>query len=87
MIKIKCEFCDKEFDIDIEPWLESYIKRYENGYCDEESRFMYFPILKEKLQSKNDFELITRGWCFDCWHDSWAEGYGYCPIHQFPKNK
>jgi hypothetical protein len=86
-MQIKCKYCKKNFRIKLEPWLDDYITRYNDGDCDEYEALMYFPTLKRNLQSKHAFELITRQWCFDCWHDSWAESYGYCPLHEFPKNK
>ena len=86
-MQIKCDHCKKNFRIKLEPWLEGYIKRYKHGQCDDSDRLMYFPVLESALQSKHAFELITRDWCFDCWHDSWAKNYGYCPLHKFKKNK
>lgn len=86
-MQIQCDTCKKKFRIKLEPWIEDYIKRYNDGDCDEYDELMFFPMLRHELQSKHAFELITRDWCFDCWHNSWAKNYGYCPTHEFPKNK
>lgn len=86
-MQIKCDFCKRTFKIKIKRWLADYIKRYNDGDCDEYDALMFFPTLERNLQTKHVFELITRHWCFGCWHDSWAKGYGYCPTHKFPKNK
>ena len=86
-MQIQCEFCKKKFRIKLERWLSDYIKRYKNGDCDEYEMLVFHPTLERELDSKNAFELITRDWCFDCWHVSWTKNYGYCPLHEFPKNK
>lgn len=86
-MEIECDVCKKKFEIEIDPQLEDYVKRYKNGDCQPFEESMFFPILQGTLESKHAFELITRDWCFDCWHDSWAKEYGYCPTHEFAKNK
>lgn len=86
-MQIKCTQCKKNFRIKLHPGIEKYIKMYKSGQCNETQELMYFPFLEHNIESKHAYELITRNWCFDCWHDSWAKGYGYCPLHKFPKNK
>lgn len=86
-MQIRCDTCKKKFRIKLEPWLINYIRRYNDGDLDECDADLFYPVLKQVLQTKHVFGLITRQWCFDCWHDSWARNYGYCPLHGFPRNK
>lgn len=86
-MQIQCDFCKKNFTIKLDQWLIDYIERYKNGDCDEHEMLVFYPTLERELHSKNDFELITRNLCFDCWEDYWVKNYGWCQTHKFPKNK